>query len=212
MLHVGLTGNIACGKSHAAGVFAELGAHVIDADALVHELFSRPGCKTHQQVIDQFGAAILSPDGTVDRRTLGAIVFADPEKRAILNSVVHPEVRSEITRRIAALERTGEEGGGIIMVDAALMIETGSYKLYDRLVVVTCNPDLQLQRLMVRDALTEEQARARITAQLPSAEKVKLAHYVVETSGSFSETREQIEAVYRGLLSDAARPRPSASG
>ena len=209
MLHVGLTGNISCGKSHAAQVFAELGAHVIDADALVHQLLS-PGSATHQRVIDQFGAAILSPDGTVDRKALGAIVFSDPEKRAILNGVVHPEVRNEVTRRIAALETTGEEG--IIMVDAALMIETGSYRSYDRLVVVTCDPGLQLHRLIVRDGLTKEQARARIAAQLPSAEKVKLAHYVVETSGSFRETREQIEAVYRGLLSDAARPRPSASG
>jgi dephospho-CoA kinase len=201
MLKVGLTGNIACGKSHATRIFSRLGARVIDADTVVHELLS-PGTETYCRLLDEFGPSILNTDQTVNRKVLGGIVFANAEKRGVLNGIVHPEVRRQIGIRIADIESTGSDG--IVIVDAALMIETGSYKLYDRVVVVTCDPEIQLKRVIIRDQLTEQEARARIAAQLPSAEKVKFADYVVDTSGSFRETRHRIEAVYRSLMADAA--------
>ncbi len=197
MLHVGLTGNIASGKSNAGRVFTELGAHVIDADAIAHEVLA-PNTEGHQKVVEAFGKDILDSGGSIDRRRLGEIVFSDPEKRELLNRLVHPRVRAEIVRRIAELEQNNRTG--IIIVDAALMVETGSYKLYDFLVVVTCDPALQLVRVMSRDGLSVEEARARMAAQLPAEEKVKVADYTIDTSGTLRQTREQIETVYRDLL------------
>jgi dephospho-CoA kinase len=207
MLRVGLTGNIACGKSHATGIFSELGAHVIDADVLVHEILAR-GTPTFDKIVEHFGPTILDADGSINRKALGAIVFGDEGKRSTLNDLVHPEVRKEIGRRIASLEKEREDG--IVIIEAALMVETGSYTQYDRLVVVTCDSALQLRRLMVRDRLAASEAGARIAAQMPAEEKTRLAHYVIETSGSFRETRAQIEAVYRSLLADEASLRAQA--
>ncbi len=202
MLHVGLTGNIACGKSSATKVFAELGARIIDADAIVHELLA-PDTGTHTRVVGSFGPAILNADGSINRRSLAGVIFADAGKRAVLNGIVHPAVGREIRRRIAAIEE--HQTTGIVMIDAALMVETGSYTAYDRLVVVTCAPKLQLRRLMDRDGLSEQDASVRMAAQMPSHEKARLAHYTIDTSGSPEETRTRIEAVYRSLLVDAAR-------
>ncbi len=197
MLRVGLTGNIASGKSSAARVFAELGATVIDADGIAHELMS-PGHETYEKVIEAFGERILNPDRTIDRRLLGGIIFAEEEKRLLLNSLVHPPVIAEVDRRVAEAARANPRG--VIIVDAALMVETGYHRAYDRLIVVTCSPSLQMARLINRDGLTIEQARARIASQMPVEEKLKVAHYAIDTSGTFRETREQIEAIYRDLL------------
>ncbi len=204
MLHVGLTGNIASGKSHAAQVFTELGAHILDADVIARELVE-PGTETYREVVRMFGPEVVRDGGAIDRRLLGQIIFNDPSKRAMLNSVVHPGVRTEIVKRIAALERKGE--GGIIVIDAALMVETGSYRAYDRLVVVRCNAAQQLLRLMKRDNLSETEARARMAAQMPADEKARVADYVIDTSGSFEETRAQVESVYRALVVEEARLR-----
>src|SRR5262245_49540684 len=133
MLHVGLTGNIASGKSHATSVFSELGANIIDADVVVHELLI-PGTATYRKVVDAFGPEIVNEDGTIDRRRLGGIVFHDTEKRLLLNSLVHPDVREEVLRRVAEIDEGGRNG--ILIVDAALMVESGSYKMYDKLIVV----------------------------------------------------------------------------
>ena len=197
MLHVGLTGNIASGKSNAGRVFTELGAHVIDADAIAREVLA-PGTDGYRRVVETFGSDILDIDQTINRRKLGDIVFCDSERRNLLNSLVHPSVRAEISRRIAELEQNLQTG--IIIVDAALMVETGSYKMYDFLIVVTCDPALQLARIMNRDGLGVDEARARIAAQLPAEQKVKLADYTIDTSGTLRQTREQIEAIYRDLL------------
>jgi dephospho-CoA kinase len=196
MLRVGLTGNIATGKSHASRVFAELGARVIDADIIAHDLM-RPGRQTYQKVVQAFGNDILNPDGTIDRKKLGRIVFSDSERRLQLNSLVHPDVRGEVRRKILELERATPTG--IVIVDAALMIESGSYKAYARLIVVYCDPALQLARITSRDGLSVEEARARIAAQMPMEEKLKYADYKIDTSGTFQQTREQIEQVYRDL-------------
>jgi len=202
MLHVGLTGNIASGKSSAAMMFAELGAHVIDADLVAHDLLAS-GSGVCERVIDAFGTDILGSDGAIDRKKLGPIVFFDEAKRLRLNSLMHPEIKVEIRRRILELEESSSKG--IIIVDAALMVEIGNYKAYDCLVVVTCDPSLQVFRMMNRDGLTEMEARARIAAQMPIEEKVKLADYTIDTSGTLERTREQVEAIYRDLLAQAVR-------
>jgi dephospho-CoA kinase len=196
MLHVGLTGNIASGKSSAARFFAELGAHLIDADRVAHSLL-RSGTPTFRRIVDAFGVQILSPGGEIDRRILGRIVFSDANERAKLNSLTHPAVEAEILRRIAELEQSSSNG--IIIVDAALMIETGGYTMYHRLIVVTCDRSLQVSRLMSRDGLTEEEARARMASQMPIEEKLKLADYRIDTSGTMSQIREQVEGIYGDL-------------
>ncbi len=197
MLQVGLTGNIASGKSRAASVFAELGAHVIDADVIAHELM-QPGSQTCEKVVAAFGEGILNPDGTINRRSLGTIVFNDTPKRLLLNSLVHPDVRDEVLRRIFQLQEGSPNG--IVIVDAALMVESGFYRMHDVLIVVTCDAGLQSARLMNRSDLTLEEARSRMEAQMPVEEKVKLADYVIDTSGTFRETRVQIEEIYKELL------------
>jgi dephospho-CoA kinase len=204
MLHVGLTGNIGSGKSTAVLTFAELGAHVIDADAVVHELLA-PGSEVHASVIRAFGEGYLDHDGTINRRRLGEFVFASPEKLRLLNSLIHPEVRTVVLGRIVELEQS--VGNGIVIVDAALMVESGFYKLFDKIIVVACDPALQMARVMNRDGLTAEEARARIAAQMPVAEKLRVAHYTIETSGTLRQTREQTEAIYKDLLTQEYRMR-----
>jgi dephospho-CoA kinase len=204
MLHAGLTGNIASGKSHAASLFAELGAHVIDADQVVHELLAC-GAKTYSKVVEAFGEQILDQDRNIDRRRLAQLVFFDEKQRLLLNSLTHPDVGAEILRRIFDLEQASPSG--IVVVDAALMIETGGHRMYHRLIVVACDPALQLSRLISRDTLTEKEARARIASQLPIEEKIKLADYTIDTSGTLKQTRDQVEAIYRDLLVQELRLR-----
>lgn len=206
MLHVGMTGNIASGKSQAAHVFAELGAHIISADLIAHGLLAK-GCTIYERVVAAFGNGILAPDGSIERRKLGEIVFSDAEKRAQLNGVIHPAVREEIMRRVHEYAESFPRG--IVIVDAALLVESGSYRLYDYLIVVTCDPTLQLARIINRDGLTVEQARVRMAAQMPVEEKLRLASYTIDTSRTFKETREQIEAIYRDLVLQELRLRTS---
>jgi len=197
MLHVGLTGNIASGKSQAALLFAELGAHIIDADVVVHELLAS-GTKTYLKIVDAFGEQILNAEREIDRKKLGQIIFFDAEKRALLNQLTHHDVGVKILRRIFDFEQSSSRG--IVIVDAALMVETGGYKMYDRLIVVTCDQSLQVARLMSRDQLSEKEARARMNSQMPIEEKLKLADYTIETSGTLRQTRDQVEAIHRDLL------------
>ena len=197
MLHVGLTGNIASGKSTAARVFVELGARIIDADVIAHALLE-PQTETYKKVVERFGRGIVKVDGTINRVKLGEIVFHDAAQRNLLNGIVHPEVRTEVLRQIFELEK--DSTGGIIIIDAALMVESGFYKLYDRLIVVFCHPALQLARLISRDGLSIPEARARMAAQMPVEEKLQVANYKIDTSGTLRRTREQIEAVYRDLV------------
>ncbi len=197
MLHVGLTGNIASGKSHTAQLFAELGAYIIDADVVVHELLAS-NAKTYEKIVGAFGEEILRPDRSINRRKLGQIVFSDTDKRALLNNLTHPDVAAEILRRIFELEQLYRTG--IVIVDAALIVETGGNKMYDRLIVVTCDPLLQKSRLITRDHLTTEEASARMDSQMAIREKLKLADYTIDTSGTLKQTQEQVEVIYRDLL------------
>jgi len=194
MLRVGLTGGIATGKSTAGAMFVERGCHLIDSDEITHGLF-RPGQAVHDAVVKEFGSRIIAADGTIDRRVLGEIVFKDPQARTRLNGLVHPAVigcQKEWLKEVEA-----EDPHGIAIVDAALMIEAGTYKNYDKLIVVVCEPEIQKQRLRARSGLSEDQIEARIRSQMPMEEKVKYADFVIETSGSIDMTREQVEKIYR---------------
>lgn len=196
MLRVGLTGSIAVGKSFVTSVFAELGCRVLDADQTAREVVA-PGEAGLKAVVESFGEEILAPDGTLDRGRLGSIVFADEEKRQRLNHLLHPFIiarQDEILR-----EWEAENPDGIAIVDAALMIESGGYKRFDKLVVVHCRPEVQLERLMLRNQLSLAEAQRRIASQMPQEEKQKYADYLIDTSDGFEPTRKRTVEVYEEL-------------
>ena len=196
MLKVGLTGSIAVGKSFVCDVFRELGCHVLDADKTAREVVE-PGTDGLLQVVTEFGKDILTDDGELDRKKLGSIVFGDEEKRQLLNSIVHPLVIDAQDRWIEAFQKIDPDG--IAVIDAALMIESGGYKRFDKLIVVWCEPAIQLKRLMLRDNLTEIDAKKRIDAQIPQDAKKQFADYLIDTSGGFDETRKQTIDVFQEL-------------
>jgi dephospho-CoA kinase len=196
MLKVGLTGSIAVGKSHVLSMLAELGCHVIDADQIAREVV-KPGSEGLAAVTAYFGVAIQKADGELDREKLGSIVFGDEAKRKQLNSILHPLIIARQDEQVQAFERHDPQG--VAVIDAALMIESGGYQRLDKLVVVHCDPDIQLQRLMKRDGLSRESAEKRINAQMPQAEKIKYGDYLIDTSGDFANTRAQVELLYERL-------------
>lgn len=204
MLRVGLTGSIAVGKSFVAGWLAELGCAVLDADQTARRVVE-PGEEGLESVVAAFGDGVLAPGGQLDRAKLGAVVFADEAKRHLLNSILHPLIIAAQDDWMRQCER--DDPRGIAVVDAALMIETGGYKRFDKIVVVHCHPDIQLARLMKRQSLSPEEARARIAAQLPQEEKMRHANYLIDTSSDFDETRRRVEGVYRKLreMADGTR-------
>ena len=196
MLRVGLTGSIAVGKSYVLRVFRELGCHVIDADRVARDVVE-PETPGLRRVVEEFGPDILGADGRLDRAKLGAIVFADEPKRLLLNSIIHPLVFEVQDRWLK--ERELEDPNGIAVIDAALTIESGGYKRFDKLIVVWCEPELQLQRLMGRDGIGEEAALRRITSQMPQEEKKAYADYLIDTSKGFEDTRHQTAEVFDRL-------------
>ena len=196
MLRVGLTGSIAVGKSFVAGLLAELGCHVMDADVTAREVVS-PGSEGLRAVVEAFGQGVLQEDGALDRARLGAIVFSDEEQRLRLNSILHPFIIAAQDRELRRWESADPHGIGV--VDAALMIESGGYTRFDKLVVVHCRPEAQLQRLMERNNLTREEAAKRIAAQMPQEEKKRYADYLIDTSEGFIRTEQETEKVYHAL-------------
>ncbi|HMM79585.1 MAG TPA: dephospho-CoA kinase [Pyrinomonadaceae bacterium] len=196
VLTVGLTGSIATGKSFVTEYLRELGADVIDADLAARKVVEK-GTPGLAAVVDEFGDSVLFPDGTLDRKSLAAIVFADEEKRLKLNLIIHPlviELQDEWLRSVK--ERDPD---AIAVVDAALMIESGGYKRFDKLIVVYCEPAIQLARLMARDSLSESEAERRIDAQMPQDEKRKFANYVIDTSNGFEDTKRQTREIFASL-------------
>ncbi len=196
MLKIGLTGGIATGKSYVLSLLQGLGCEVIDADAIAHRVIE-PGQPAFDEILDHFGVGVLDTGGKIDRSKLGAIVFNDRSQRAQLNSIVHPRVFEMQERWFAEVEERNPDA--IAIVDAALMIETGSYSRYDKLIVVHCLPDLQLQRLIARNNLSREEALVRISAQIPAEEKLKFADFTVDTSNGFEDTRLQVISLYTEL-------------
>jgi len=182
-------------------IMQRCGAVIIDADALVHDLL-KPGTPQTRQVAAEFGEKFLTADGAVDRRALGARIFRDDPARARLNAIIHPAVQYQEEEMKEALRHAG---GGIVITDAALLVETGRYKTYDRLVVVACTRDLQLSRLLARDLdLTVAAAHRRLAAQAPLEDKIALADYIIETSGSLTDTTRRAQAVHALLREDLA--------
>jgi len=196
VLTVGLTGSIATGKSFVTEYLRELGAEVIDADQAARTVVEK-GTPGLAAVVREFGTEVLAADGTLDRKKLGSIVFADEAKRSKLNSIIHPLVIGLQDEWLASVEKRDRDA--IAVVDAALMIESGGYKRFDKLIVVICEPLVQLARLLARDNLSENEARRRIDAQMPQDEKRKFANYVVDTSNGFEDTKRQTREIYASL-------------
>jgi dephospho-CoA kinase len=199
VLRVGLTGGIASGKSSVAGFLSELGAYLVDADRIAHELLA-PGGHGVEAVVGRFGTDVLDDDDGIDRERLGRLVFADPDARHALEPIVHPAVREEMDRLVEAYRQT-EKGSPVAVVDAALLVETGRHRTLDRLIVVRCSREVQLARLEKR-GLTREEAEARLDAQAPLAEKLAVADYVIDTETDLDETRAQTERVWERILAD----------
>jgi dephospho-CoA kinase len=191
MLRLGLTGGIASGKSAVAAMLREMGFAVLDADSLAQRLIE-PGRPAYTEVLQEFGQAVLAPDGRVDRAKLSAIVFADRARLDRLNAIVHPRVAEVVFRQFEEWQRGGTRDAAF--VEAALLIESGIHKKLDGLVVAWCAPEQQLERLLAR-GLSEAEARCRIAAQLPVKEKLRLATEKIDCSGSLEETRRQVEAL-----------------
>jgi dephospho-CoA kinase len=202
MLKAGLTGSIAVGKSYVLSVLAELGCKTFDADMIARQVVE-PGNPAYFQIVSNFGKEVLQPNGCIDRVALGKIIFADGGRRMQLNEIVHPFVIAEQDRLLN--EAAAEDPTGIAIVDAALMIESGGYKRFDKIIVVFCDEALQIERLMRRNGLSREQAVERIAAQMSGSEKRKYADFEIDTSGNFEDTKKQTEGVYEQLrkLSDA---------
>jgi dephospho-CoA kinase len=198
MLRVGLTGGLASGKTFVGEALAQLGCHVIRADDLGHQVLL-PGGEAYDAVVNEFGGEILDDEGMIDRRRLAALVFDDPERLQKLNSLVHPpvirrekEIEDDIARR---------DPDAITVVEAAILVETGSNKRFDKLIVAVCTPEQQLERAMRRSSYTKEEVMARLSRQLSLEEKVKVADYVIDTSGPKERTLEQVRQVYQSLRS-----------
>lgn len=198
MLKVALTGGLASGKSYVGQLLEKQGCLLVKADLLGHEVL-KPEGEAYRAVITEFGSAILDKEGLIDRKKLAAEVFGNPERLAALNQLVHPPVRVRTESALADFVR--REPNGIAVVEAAIHIETGGYRNYDRLVLAWCRPEQQIERAMHRDHATLEEVQARLSRQMPLEEKRKYAHYVIDTSGSKEETERQTIALYQELRS-----------
>ena len=202
MLIVALTGGIAVGKSVVADVLARHGCYIHSADEAARRLM-KPGRPAWEKIVARFGRKILRPDQTIDRPGLARIIFNDEEARAFLNRLIHPLVLEE---KKTAVERLAKEGRVKIFVsEAALTIEAGFAGFFDKVIVVYCRPEIQIQRLMDRDRIERAEASKKIQSQMPAEGKRKYADYVVDTSGTIEETVSQSERVYQELLKDSEK-------
>lgn len=196
MLKVGLTGGLACGKSFVGDALAALGCHVLQADQLGHAVLL-PGGEAYEPVVREFGSGILEESGRIDRRVLAEQVFGSPERLALLNSLVHPPV---LRQQEAWLARVAAgDPHGIAVIEAAILVETGRHRQFDRLIVVVCAEEQQFERSMQRDGVSRERVAERLSRQMPLAEKRKFADFIVDTSGTQAETLRQAAAVYDSL-------------
>jgi len=179
-------------------LFVECGAHLIDADVLAREAVA-PGTAACQEIAAVFGRDMLRQDGSADRERLGAVVFADPAQRARLEAIIHPSVFAEEERQCRAI--TEQDPQAFVLFDAALLIETGAHRRKDRVIVVTADEPTQLQRLMARNRLTEEEAHRRIRSQMPLADKVAVADYVIDGTLPLASLRADVRRIYDALTS-----------
>ncbi|MFQ5777117.1 MAG: dephospho-CoA kinase [Terriglobia bacterium] len=196
MLKVGLTGGIASGKTTVAGMFAARDCRLLDADGIAHQVIV-PGQPVYDEIVRTFGREILDADGGVDRGRLGSIVFAERARLEQLNRILHPPVIARIEREFDRLEEA--DPGGIVLLEAALLVETGYHRKLDKLIVTWCSPAQQLDRLTRQKGLSRAQAERRLAAQMPAEEKRRLADYEINCSGSLAATEAQVEKVFREL-------------
>ncbi len=196
MLKVGLTGSISVGKSYVIEIFRELGVFVLDADQTAREVVA-PNTEGLKAIVENFGAEVLKSSGELDRIKLGATIFADEAKRQLLNSIVHPLVIEKQNDWLR--EKEAENPDGISIIDAALMIESGGYRRFDKLIVVWCDSATQLQRLVSRNNLSEQEALKRINAQMPQEEKKRYADFLIDTTHGFESARRQTVEVFEQL-------------
>lgn len=209
MLIIGLTGGIASGKSTVSMEFEKLGAVIIDADQIARELI-HPHKPLWRKIIAHFGQEIQREDLTIDRVKLGEKVFSDEAERVVLNKMMHPEIEREIARRLKEIGK--EDPDALVLVDAALLIETGTFREMDKIIVVSASKRNQIRRLMDRGGLSVEGARRRIRAQVPLKEKRKYANHVINTDGSLEETRKQVRGIHGKLMAIRAREGISSAG
>jgi dephospho-CoA kinase len=194
---VGLTGGIGAGKSTVATILAELGARVIDADRIGHEVY-RPGSEGFRRVVEAFGTGVVGADGAIDRRALGAIVFADPAARARLNAIVHPLIATEIAARLAAAREDGFTGP--LVIEAAVMLEAGWQELVDRVWVVSTRPEHAVARVVAARGLARDEVERRLAAQMPDAERRRRADLVIENDGEPAALRREVEKAWQTLV------------
>ena len=189
---IGLTGGIACGKSNVSNALRELGAFIIDGDAIAHDI-TRPGGMALPALREAFGNGVFTADGALNRRALGALVFSDNQARATLDGVMQPMIRQEIQRLMA---QAREQSTSLCVLDMPLLYETGLDAWCDRVWCVTLPRETQLERLMFRDGLTRQEAEARVSSQLPAEEKAARAQVVIDTSGTIGYTKAMIPPLY----------------
>jgi dephospho-CoA kinase len=201
MKRLGITGGIASGKSAVAGMLRELGFRVIDADALGHEVIE-PGTRAYSEIVAEFGAGVVGADGRIDRRKLGALVFAEREKLERLNAIVHPRVEEEMVWLFGKWEKSGVTDAAF--VEAALLVEAAYQKNLDGLVVVWCRPEQQIERLLAR-GLSQAEARRRIAAQMPAEEKLKFATEKIDCSGTIEDTKRQVVELAEKLRREGSK-------
>jgi dephospho-CoA kinase len=192
----GLTGGAASGKSTVAGMFAELGAKIIDADRLAHELIRSPQPAYHE-IVRQFGFEILDSQGEIDRKRLGTLVFHDPQKLRALNAIVHPRVIERTDQLAEAFHL--QDPRAVVLVDAALLYEANLADRFEKIIVAWCRPEQQLARLMAKTGLSREEAGRRIAAQMPAEEKRRRADYAIDCSGELELTRRLVTDLYSQL-------------
>jgi len=203
MIRVGLTGGVASGKSTVSAILADLGAVVIDADLLAREVVA-PGTGGLAAVVAEFGTEVLGPDGALDRPRLGALVFADPDRRRALESIIHPRVRA----RAAEIEAAAP-ADAVVVHDIPLLAETGQGSRFDAVVVVDVPVEVQLDRMVRLRGMSQEDAQARIDAQATRQERLAIATYVVDNTGTLADLRRKVEEVYGDLTTSGVTPGPS---
>lgn len=196
-MYLGLTGNIAGGKSTVAKMFEKLGCYTIDTDIISRTVMSKDGL-AYSPVVEAFGTGILDGEGNIDRKALRNIVFSDPAARKKLESITHPAILKTEAKQVGEIK--GKDDKAIILTQAALCVETGAYKRFDGLIVVYCEPEEQLRRVMQRDNISREEAEKIIAAQMPIDEKVKYADFIINNSTTLDETEKDVRRVYNLII------------
>ena len=196
MLVVGLTGGVASGKTTVSQILQQEGAYLIDADRIARELV-QPHTPTWSELIRAFGKEILEKDDLINRKALAAGVFSNPQKRRQLEEILHPQISKEIDRRIEEIRKKDPEA--VVVVDAALLVETGSYQRMDKLIVVTATEAQQMERLGKRTGAEQKEAQGIISSQMPLAEKLKVADFIIRNEGALEETIQRAKEIFQEL-------------